>query len=376
MRIVHIITGLHTGGAEMMLYKLLSQINRDEFQSEVISLTDTGPIADKIGMLGIPVHALGMKRGSPFPFALIKLTLLLREKKPDLVQTWMYHSDLIGGIAAKLAGGIKIFWNIRQADIGTDSHKRSAIWIAKVCEKTSSWLPDKIICCSHAALEFHFSFGYAKEKMLVIPNGFDLETFQPDKYSRIFVHKELGLDEKTLLVGLVARFHPQKDHRNFIQAAELIRKNCSSVQFILCGNNVDNENIHLKKWIKQAELEDCFHLLGVRRDVSRLVAAMDVAVSSSLGGEGFPNVIGEAMACSVPCVVTDVGDSALIVGDTGRVVPAKDSEALATAIIQLLEASPELREELGKQARLRVENNYSLESVVKKYEAVYRGDAG
>jgi len=376
MRIVHIITGLTTGGAEMMLYKLLSQINSDEFESEVICLTDAGPIADEIKMLGVPVHALGMKRGNPFPFALIRLTLLLREKKPDLVQTWMYHSDLIGGIAAKLAGGIKIIWNIRQADIGTDSHKRSTIWIAKVCEKISSWLPDKIICCSHAALEFHSSLGYAKEKMLVIPNGFDLDAFQQDQDSRGSVRKELGLDEEACLVGLVARFHPQKDHRNFIQAAELIRRSNSSVQFMLCGKNVNNENIQLKQWIKQAELEDCFHLLGIRKDVSRLVAAMDVAVSSSLGGEGFPNVIGEAMACSIPCVVTDVGDSALIVGDTGQVVAAKDSEALATAIIELLQASPEFREELGTQARLRVVKNYSLDSVVKKYEAVYRGVAG
>jgi len=376
MRIVHIITGLSTGGAEMMLYKLLSGMNSDEFESEVISLTDAGPIADKIRMLGIPVHALGMKRGNPYPIALIKLTLLLREKKPDLVQTWMYHSDLIGGTAAKLAGNIKIFWNIRQGNISVDSHKRSAIWIAKVCAKISSWMPEKIICCSHAALDFHFALGYTKEKMTVIPNGFDLVAFQQDQDSRKSVREELGLDEETYLVGLVARFHPQKDHRNFIQAAEFIRKNNSSVQFMLCGDGINNENIQLKQWIKQAELEDNFHLLGVRKDVSRLVAAMDVAVSSSLGGEGFPNVIGEAMACSVPCVVTEVGDSALIVGDTGRVVAAKDSEALATAIIELLQASPEFREELGKQARLRVENNYSLESVVKKYEAVYRGEAG
>jgi len=376
MKIIHIITGLSTGGAEMMLYKLLSQINSDEFESEVISLTDAGSVADKIRRLGIPIHTLGMKRGNPFPFALIKLTLLLREKKPDLIQTWMYHSDLIGGLAAKLAGGIKIVWNIRQADIGTESHKRSAIWIVKVCEKISSWLPDKIISCSHAALEFHSSLGYAKEKMLVIPNGFDLEAFQPDEDSRKSVHKELGLNEKTFLVGLVARFHPQKDHRNFIQAAKLIRKNNASVHFLLCGDGINNENPQLIQWIKQAELDECIHLLDVRKDVSRLVAALDVAVSSSLGGEGFPNVVGEAMACAVPCVVTDVGDSALLVGKTGRVVAAKDPEALAAAIIGLLEAPPEFREELGKQARLRVMKNYSLDSVVKRYETAYRGVAG
>jgi len=376
MKIVHIITGLSTGGAEMMLYKLLSGMNGDEFDSEVISLTDAGPIADKIRMLGVTVHSLGMKRGNPYPIALIKLTLLLRKKKPDLVQTWLYHSDLIGGVAAKLAGGIKTFWNIRQGNIDVDSNKRSAIWIANACAKLSSRIPEKIICCSHAALEFHVALGYAKEKMTVIPNGFDLDAFQPDQNSRKSVREELGLDVKTYLIGLVARFHPQKDHRNFIRAAEKIRKIDSSVHFMLCGDGIENENIQLLQWIKQAELEDCFHLLGIRSDIPRLVAAMDVAVSSSLGGEGFPNVVGEAMACAVPCVVTDVGDSALIVGDTGRVVATKDPEALAAEIIELLQVPPEFREELGKQARLRVKKNYSLDSVVKKYEAVYRGVTG
>ena len=374
MKIIHIITGLSTGGAEMMLYKLLSQINRNEFESEVISLTDAGSVADKIRMLGIPVHALGMKRGKLHPVALIKLTLLLRKKKPDLVQTWLYHSDLLGGLAAKSAGSIKTFWSIRQSNIDADSNKRSIIWIAKTCAKLSSWLPEKIICCSHSALESHLALGYSKEKMIVIPNGFNLDSFHPDQDSRKSVRKELGLDEKTCMVGLVARFDPQKDHQNFIQAAGLIRKNNPSVHFILCGDDITKENLQLMQWIKQAEVEECIHLLGIRKDVSRLVASMDVAVSSSLG-EGFPNVVGEAMACAVPCVVTDVGDSALIVGDTGRVVAAKDSEALATSVIELLQASPEFRKELGKQARLRVKNNYSLDSAVKKFEAVYRGIA-
>lgn len=374
MKIVHIITGLSTGGAEMMLYKLLSRMNSDEFESEVISLTDAGPVADAIRLLGIPVHALGMKRGSPYPFALIKLALLLRKRKPDLVQTWLYHSDLVGGLAAKLAGINTIFWSIRQSNIDADSNKRSTIWVAKACARLSSWLPEKIICCSHAALESHLALGYCKEKMLVIPNGFDLDAFKPDQESRKSVRKELDLDEETPLVGLVARFDPQKDHRNFIQAAGLTRKYDSSVHFMLCGDGINAENVQLIQWIKVERLEAYFHLLGIRSDVSRLVAAMDVAVSSSLG-EGFPNVVGEAMACAVPCVVTDVGDSALIVGEDGYVVPAKDPKALAAAINELLQASHEFREELGKKARLRVKNNYSLDSVVKKFEAVFRGVA-
>ena len=355
----------------MMLYKLLSRMNADEFDSEVISLTDAGPVADKIKMLGVPVHALGMKRGKPHPVAMIKLSSLLRRKKPDLVQTWLYHSDLIGSLAAKLAGRNKIYWSIRQSNIDADSNKRATIWMAKACAKLSSWLPDKIIVCSHAALKSHQALGYYKEKMFVIPNGFDLDEFRPDPEARKSVRKELKLDEKALLVGLVARFDPQKDHRNFIEAAQLIREKIPAAHFMLCGEGVDNENNQLMQWIEKGKVEGCFHLLGIRKDVSRLVVAMDVAVSSSLG-EGFPNVVGEAMACSVPCVVTDVGDSALIVADTGRVVPAKDPGALATAIIGLLQAPLAFREEMGELARQRVKMNYSLDSVVRKYEAVFR----
>jgi len=371
MKIVHVITGLSTGGAEMMLYKLLSRMNADEFDSEVVSLTDDGPIADKIRMLGIPVQALGMKRGIPNPVALFKLTFLLRRKRPDLVQTWLYHSDFIGGMASKIAGNMKTFWSIRQSNIDVDSNKRSTIWVAKACAKLSSWLPDKIIVCSHAALKSHQALGYSMEKMFVIPNGFDLDEFRPDPEARKSVRKELKLDENALLVGLVARFDPQKDHRNFIEAAELIREKIPAVHFMLCGEGIDNGNTRLMQWIEKGQVAGCFHLLGIRKDVSRLVAAMDVAVSSSLG-EGFPNVVGEAMACSVPCVVTDVGDSALIVADTGRVVPAKDPGALAAAILGLLQAPPAFREEMGELARQRVKMNYSLDSVVREYEAVFR----
>ena len=355
----------------MMLYKLLSRMNADEFDSEVISLTDAGPVADKIRSLGVPVHALGMKRGKPHPVAMIKLSSLLRRKKPDLVQTWLYHSDLIGGLAAKLAGSNKIYWSIRQSNIDADSNKRTTVWIAKACAKLSSWLPDKIIVCSHAALKSHRALGYYSEKMFVIPNGFDLDEFRPDPVARKSVRKELKLDENVLLVGLVARFDPQKDHRNFIEAAQLIKEKIPAAHFMLCGEGIDNENKQLMQWIEKGKMEGCFHLLGIRKDVARLVVAMDVAVSSSLG-EGFPNVVGEAMACSVPCVVTDVGDSALIVADTGRVVPAKDPDALATAIIGVLQAPPAFREEMGELARQRVKMNYSLDSVVRKYEAVFR----
>ena len=372
MKIVHIITGLSTGGAEMMLYKLLSRIDRDEFDCLVISLTDLGQVADKISSLNIPVYALGMKRGRPHPILLWKLASMLRQASPDLVQTWLYHSDLIGGIAAKMAGSIRTFWSIRQSNIDSDSNKRSTVLTAKACAVLSRWLPEKIICCSHSAMASHLNLGYTEDKMIVIPNGFDLDIFKPDTRATLVVHNELGIESGNLLVGLVARFDPQKDHKNFLDAAALVHKAIPSVHFLLCGEGITELNSQLVDWIENHELSKHIHLLGIRHDIPILVAANDIAVSSSLG-EGFPNVVGEAMACAVPCVVTDVGDSALIVGDTGRIVPARNPQALANAMIDLLNSSPEQRHELGKLARERVEENFSLQNIVHQYEAAFRG---
>lgn len=358
----------------MMLYKLLSKMDQKTFQAEVISLTGLGPVADKISSLGIPVHDLGMTRGRPHPLLLWKLARQLRDMSPDLVQTWLYHSDLIGGLAAKMAGGIPTSWSIRQSNIDSDSNKRSTLITAKICAILSAWLPVKIICCSHAALESHVTLGYSRNRMVVIPNGFDLDKFRPDTDARLSVRDELNLSHNTPLVGLVARFDPQKDHKNFIDAAGIVNANHPSADYILCGADITPQNELLMSWINHHGLAKHFHLLGNRDDMPRLISAMDVAVSSSLG-EGFPNVVGEAMACAVPCVVTDVGDSARIVGDTGRIVPPRNQTALAHAIHELLQMPQESRMVLGRLSRQRVEQNYSLGSVVRQYENAFRDAA-
>ena len=258
MKIVHIITGLSTGGAEMMLYKLLSRIDRDEFDCLVISLTDLGQVADKISSLNIPVYALGMKRGRPHPILLWKLASMLRQASPDLVQTWLYHSDLIGGIAAKMAGSIRTFWSIRQSNIDSDSNKRSTVLTARACAVLSRWLPEKIIFCSHSAMASHLNLGYKENKMIVIPNGFDLDTFKPDTRATLVVHNELGIESGNLLVGLVARFDPQKDHKNFLDAAALVHKAIPSVRLLLCGDGVTVLNSQLVVWIVNLVL--CRHI--------------------------------------------------------------------------------------------------------------------
>ena len=372
LKVVHVITGLSTGGAEMMLYMLVSRMGRDKFDIRVISLTDIGPIGKKIEELGIPVRALGMKRGIPDPRMVFKLTRWLKTYSPDIIQTWMYHADLVGGLAARFAGNFPVVWGIHHSNLDPEGSKRTTIWTVKVCAWFSLWLPVKIVCCSKASRQIHTALGYDPDRMVVIPNGFDLDIFKPDSEGGALVRQELGISEDTILIGMVGRFDPQKDHRNFIKAAALLQKEIRSVQFLLCGDHVTWENLKLSRWIDGADLHGYFHLLGRRYNIPRIMTALDIASSSSSYGEAFPLVLGEAMACGVPCVVTDVGDSALIVGDTGIVVPPKDPNTLAIAWKKLIEIGKDKRQKLGDNARLRISENFSLSSVVKRYEELYK----
>jgi len=369
--VCHIITGLNAGGAEMMLYKLLSAVDQSGFSFEVISLTDIGPVGEKIQALDVPVRALGMDREVPNPLAVLKLAGWLRRSRPVVIQTWMYHADLIGGIAAKLTGGVPLAWGIRHSNLEPQGNKCSTIWTARVCAKLSRHLPARIVCCSEASRQAHTALGYTAGKMVVIPNGFDLDLFRPDITARLTVRQELEIPDNALLIGLVARFDPQKDHGNFVKAAAMLHRQKPTTHFLLCGDGVDWDNNLLAQWIDAAGLHSYFHLLGRRQDIPRLLAALDIASSSSSFGEGFPNVIGEAMACGLPCVVTNVGDSATIIGETGIVVPPNHPEALAHGMLRLLSLPNGERKARGMAARKRIEDNYALESIVKQYEEFY-----
>ena len=370
-KITFVITDLGTGGAEMMLYKLLCRLDRDRFSAEVISLLDEGPLQERIQGLGIPVKVLGMRRGRPDPRKVLLLSRMLRESRPDLVQTWMYHADLMGGLAAKAAGGLPVVWNIRNGTLEPGASRSMTLWTARLCALISRFLPSKIVCCAHSALEIHRRMGYRGRKMVVIPNGFDVELFRPDPQAARSVRLELGLDESHPVVGLVARFHPQKDFFNFVAAARHVRDRIPEARFVLCGDGVDWDNGELSEWIEAAGLRPFVHLLGRRTDIPRLTASFDLAVSSSACGEAFSNSLGEAMACAVPCVATDVGDAKWIVADTGKVVPPRNSAALGEAVLELLRLNPEERKDLGGRARGRVLENFTLEVVAELYQSLY-----
>jgi glycosyltransferase involved in cell wall biosynthesis len=368
--ITHIITGLNTGGAEMMLYKLLLNTDKSRFSANVVSLTDIGPIGQRIQALGVPVMALGMRRGVPDPIAVVRLAIWLRQRRPELIQTWMYHANLLGGIAAKMVWNVPVVWGIHHATLNPSSDKRRTILVVKACARISKWVPAKIVCVAEFARSFHASLGYDDHKMVVIPNGFDLDVFRPNKTAYKEMRRGLGVSEETTLIGLVGRFHPIKGHEVFIEAAARLQARYPEVHFVLCGDDVTWNNPDLVKWVDSVGIRGQCHFLGCRDDIPRILASLDIGGTAS-DGEAFPLVVGETMACCVPCVVTDVGDSAYIVGDTGIVVPPKDPDALAQAWGKLLLLARQDRCQLGERARQRIRENFDLHSIVRRYEELY-----
>lgn len=355
----------------MMLYKLISRCDRAQFEPTVISLTSAGPVGQKIEELGVRVIPLHIQRPVSAAAGSVRLAQLLRAARADLVQTWMYHADLLGGLAAALAGRIPTVWGIRQSTFDPKASKRSTKWVARMCAGLSRRLPTAIIACSDRARCVHINLGYPAS-IEVIPNGFDLQLFRRDARAGRQLRAELGLSPDAMLIGLVARLDPQKDHRTFIEAAAQVAARHPETHFILCGPGVTAASIELSALTESAGISDRCHLLGVRSDIPRVTAGLDIAVSSSAWGEGFSNAIGEAMACGVPCIVTDIGDSAEIVGDSGRVVPARQSDALAAAITEMIAIGAEGRARLGEVGRCRMVERYELGQIVRRYEERYQ----
>jgi glycosyltransferase involved in cell wall biosynthesis len=353
-----------------MLYKLLSRSDRERFPADVVSLTTTGPVGRMLASTGVPVTALGMEPRLPHSLRALALLGHLRRTRPAVIQTWMYHADLVGGVGSFLAHRPAVIWGIRQTLDATLS-KRHAIRTARVCARLSSRIPTRIVCCAESVAAVHIGLGYDPHRVMVIPNGFDTASFAPDPGARSAVRAELGVDARTPLVGLVARYDVKKGHEVFVDAARRVADRHPRVQFVLCGRGADTDNRPLVAAIAGAGVADRFHLLGGRTDVARVTASLDVAVSTSLFGEGFSNALGEALACGVPCVATDVGDSALIVGESGAIVPPRDPVRTAHAIGDLLALSDEERGAIGRAARARIERRFGLERVVSRFERLY-----
>ena len=372
VRVLFISSGLGVGGAETMLLCLLEHIDRRLIMPAVISLTGLGAIGPKIQALDIPVEDVGLSRGSnPFPLvSLIRLCRQISSFRPDVVQTWQYHADLLGGIAARIAGVQTVSWGIRNGDLPLDYSKNAIRLIRSLSGVLSYRVPKAILFNSQSARAVHVKEGYDTSKMEVIPNGFDLMRYTPNQKSRRSLRDELGLSPDVLLGGFVARDDPVKNHEGFLRAVRLVHVEMPDVHFVLAGHMGCQSNRRLCQIIADKQISDSVHILGHREDIPEVLAALDVLVLAS-DTEAFPNVLGEAMACGVPCVATAAGDSAWIIGDTGRVVRIGDMEALAKKILELLVMGLERRRALGMKARLRIKKNFDVRQIAMEYERYF-----
>jgi glycosyltransferase involved in cell wall biosynthesis len=356
VKILHLITSLGRGGAQTMLTQLVLGMDRARFEPLVVSLIDGGAQADALTAAGVRVLGLGMRRGVPAPGAVRRLRRIVRDERPAVMQTWLYHADLLGLLAT---GRVPLAWNIRLSSIAGE---RNALRLGLV-RRVLAWAsrrPALVIANSEAGRQAHEALGYRPRRWEIVPNGFDTDRFRPDAERRRAARRALGFADGDRVVGMVARVDGMKDHAVFLSAAAQL----PAARFVLIGAGTD-----------ALPGLGGVTALGERGDVETLLPAFDISVLASKG-EGFPNAVGEAMACGVPCVASDVGDAAAIIGDTGIVVPPGDAPTLARAIGALIERGPDALARLGAAARARVVERYSLGAVVRRYEAIYAALAG
>ena len=370
-RIAFISTGLGLGGAEKMLLKLVPGLRALSFDPCVVSLRDVGPIGQQLRSQDVPVLAVDLPSVRS-PIAMTMVVRRLRAWRPQVVQGWMYHGNVAAWASLPwLACRPPLVFGVRQSLFSLEHERpntRLAIrWGARVSHRA-----DAIVYNSSTARRQHEEIGYAAKRAIVLPNGFDTEEFVPDENARIAVRRELGFDDNAPLVGLIARWHPMKDHATFLRAAAHVAAEVPSVRFLMAGTDVTANNPGLRALVDETGTGARVALLGPREDIPRLNAALDVACLSSAYGDAFPNVLGEAMSCAVPCVSTDVGDTADILGDTGVIVARGNDGEFAAAVLRLLREGPDARSNRGVAARTRVIERYSLKSVTTRYADLFR----
>lgn len=365
MKVLHVITGLNDGGAEAVLYRLIQSLPNDEHV--VVSLSGFGKYGAMLRSINIEVINLNMETVRGKISAIFRLISFIKSFVPDAIQTWMYHADFIGGVAARIAGCKNITWGLHNSLVSGNQGSLSRYLLIRVNALLSHWAPQSIISCSNAALLAHKNAGYSARKLSFIPNGYPVDTFKADDKARLQVRTELGIKDDETLLGMVARYDPQKDHLNLLRALKILKKT-NFFKCILVGKGLDQES-ELYNEIKSLGLSEDILLVGQRQDISSVMNALDIFCLSSAYSEAFPNVLCEAMACGTPCVTTDVGDSAYIVGDVGWVVPPRSPEKLASALISAIGALPD--QHLQDEARRRIVDNFSIEKVASDYRSIW-----
>ena len=363
--ILHLITGLETGGAERMLVHLASRTDRRRFRSVVVSMTGPGTMGPLVEAAGVTLRSLDLRRSVPDPRGVVRLARILREFRPAVLQTWLYHADLLGVIMRRLGQVPHLVWGLQGTEtIDTPIVRRLLAWCSPI--------PDAVVVVSRVGQRFHEGIGYRPRRWVHIPNAFDTAALHPDPEARRRGRAMFGIADHIVAILLPARYHPMKDHANFLAAAARLTASHPDVLFAMAGSGTDPSNRELAAAVAAHGLGKRALLLGDRPDIESLYPAFDIVTLSSAFGEALPMVLGEAMASGVPCAATDSGDAGLVVGDTGIIVPPRDPAALAAGWAQLIMLGDQGRSALGLKARARICEHYDLGLVVPRFETFYQ----
>lgn len=368
--VLHVITGLNDGGAEAVLYRLCSTDKQD--RHIVVSMMDEGKYGPLLKAAGVELHCLYAERGRISYKSLRQLWRIMRETRPTIVQTWMYHANLIGGLVAFFSGSKRIMWGIRHVHLTKGDSKFSTRMIDRMSALLSYWVPERIIAISHKVSEAHIAKGYAK-KFALVYNGCDTAIFYPRASANPKLMEELGLTPNIPIVGCVARWTPEKDHATFLKAVAMANRE-HPLQVVLVGTGCIRENDILRELIRHTGTEDIVTLAGPRHDIPEIMSLLDIHVLPSKN-EAFGNVLIEAMASGTPCISTRVGDAAHIVGNTGWIVEPQDYEAMSQRVIGAL-TEWSIRDRWEKRqagARSRVVENFSIEKMISDYRLIWKG---
>ena len=370
MKILYIITNLGLGGAEVQLYKIVENL-KNGHQIKVISLLSKGDLGDKLIKLGIELSIINFSKKRFLFSSFLKLCITILKFKPDIVHTWMYHANLIGGFAAKISNVKNIFWSIHHNDLSTVHNKLSTVLIAKIGAFFSYLIPKNVICVSKNVVKKHIDFGYQEKKMVYIPNGIDVLEFFKISDARHLLFEKYNFTNDAILIGLPSRFDPIKNHEGFLASIADIRitNPMLNLQIILAGKNIDTNNIELVNLINKYDLIGCVHLMGLIHNMPLFMSSIDLLVNNSYS-ESFSLVLAEALSCETLCISTIEGDPESIIQGVGKHVPAGNNSSLSNAIINMIKNKKSLGENkiMGRE---KIMSTYSLEIVLKKYMSLY-----
>lgn len=371
-KIVHIITGLGNGGAESMLYKLVTNMDYNLYDITVISLLNKGVTGLKLEEKNINVINLNINKFGGFIRAIGRTKKTC--KSADVIQTWMYHADLFGFIIAKVFSRKKLIWGIRHGVLEKGKDKKSTIIIAKINALLSKYV-DEIVCCSQVSKDYHESIGYKRIK--VIPNGFDIKDFDGIEDNIIELKKSLNIEISTKVLVSIGRWNKSKNYPNLIKAISLLKDERKDFICLLVGNGL-LENEELSNLISKYNVGECINILGQRSDVPQILAMSDIFVLHS-DIEGFSNVLGEAMLSNTFCIATDVGDNRYILADCGIIIEKNNPVKLNNAIKYVLDIYEKIDKDSNKilletckeKGKNRIKENFSIQYIVKEFYSLY-----